>query len=157
MERCGPDVLARGHSHTAMQGFPHLQALWGDTILPPPPPHPFFCVPFWPPWAGPVVDIQQAEARRLTELRRQGLPLPAHEYGEDSSPDSSLYWPPPIKQLHYEASQEESDLKYSFRLRYPFHPVLHPERAAETPAFLRARRHLHVQLGMLLTEVCRIL
>ncbi|KAJ7794010.1 hypothetical protein B0H14DRAFT_3497460 [Mycena olivaceomarginata] len=53
------------------RGFPDLLALWGDTPLPLPPPHPYFCTPTWPPWAGPVVDAANERAALFTDAQAE--------------------------------------------------------------------------------------
>ncbi|KAJ7050146.1 hypothetical protein C8F01DRAFT_1264414 [Mycena amicta] len=131
-------------------GFPHLLALWGDSPVPPSlhsPSRPLFGTPSCSPWAGPVVDVAAAEARYIDQLVWEGRPLPAHEFSEDNSPRSSWWWPASIVSLHREASDEESYLKYKFRLQFPFRPMIHPGRANQSAEFLRQRRLLHGQLA----------
>ncbi|KAJ7302605.1 hypothetical protein DFH08DRAFT_826486 [Mycena albidolilacea] len=136
----------RGNAPLPRQyGFPHLFALWGGNP-PPPPPHPLFATPTWVPWARPVFDAAAAEGEHMNELLREGRALPAHEYSEDSSPQSLWWWPASIKSLHGEASDEELYLKYIFRLRFPFRPVIHPGRTTQSAKFVHAQTLLHAQL-----------
>ncbi|KAK7050156.1 hypothetical protein R3P38DRAFT_3173222 [Favolaschia claudopus] len=86
--------------------------------------------PWGPPWAGPRVDAAMAEQHILEELQDQGLPLPAS-----------------IEDLYEQSYEEGYYYKYLFRRRYPFLPHSHPDRAAETADFQRARRMLFGSLA----------
>jgi hypothetical protein len=79
---------------------------------------------------------------------REGVLLPAQEYSEDYTPDWSSWWPPSIMRLHRDASTEEAQVKYCFRLLFPFNP-LHADRAAQTPKFRHENMLLNARLGLL--------
>ncbi|KAF8121729.1 hypothetical protein K438DRAFT_2004886 [Mycena galopus ATCC 62051] len=127
-----------------MLGFPGLRELWGDEPLPPPPPgpHPFGTVPYWPPWAGPPVDAALARGRVMKERAYKGLSLPAHRFSEFSSPPTSPWWSPEILRLRHEAEDEEREIKHSFALRHrPRYRVL------ADPEFRADRDLLHALLA----------
>jgi hypothetical protein len=96
-------------------GFPHLRALWGNTVPFPLPVDPrYFGPPRGLPWVGPVIDAMFAGSSRDQQLIRAGKPLPAHKYSESLSPYASHWWPDSIRCLHRQASQEEQKLKDRF-------------------------------------------
>ncbi|KAJ7817254.1 hypothetical protein B0H14DRAFT_3474732 [Mycena olivaceomarginata] len=73
-------------------GFPHLRALWGDAVpFPLPVDRTYFGPPRGPPWVGPIIDAVFADSIHEQNLMRQGKPLPAREYSEDTSPYAS-HW-----------------------------------------------------------------
>ncbi|KAK7017233.1 hypothetical protein R3P38DRAFT_3201623 [Favolaschia claudopus] len=101
--------------------------------------------PLGPPWAGPPVDAAMPLWAHLSELREQGLPLPAYVHDSElvsKGPPKSQWWPSSIVKLYDESHDERYYYKYIFRRRYPFLPRPHPDRAAETADFQRKQRLL---------------
>ncbi|KAJ7811187.1 hypothetical protein B0H13DRAFT_1926880 [Mycena leptocephala] len=124
-------------------GFPGLRALHPD--CPPPPPNcPLMGLPNYPPWASPTLDATNAEAMALHRRLHNGLPPPAHEYSEESSPMPAFSWSPVVKQLQADASYEESRIKLNFFGRYP---AFHPDRLVQSSRFIDDTRFLHGQLA----------
>ncbi|KAJ7806525.1 hypothetical protein B0H14DRAFT_2610373 [Mycena olivaceomarginata] len=131
-----------------MQGFPHLRAHWGNAL----PSHPrvdrtYFGPPRGPPWVGPIIDVMFKKDVSKQKLMREGKPLPAREYCEDTSPYAPHWWPESVKILHREASREEDRLKSDFRRIFPCQPVVHPDCAAQSDNFRRASRLLNTKLA----------
>ncbi|KAJ6488779.1 hypothetical protein C8R45DRAFT_929487 [Mycena sanguinolenta] len=118
-------------------GFPFLRAIWGDNF---PEPLPNRIKDFGPPqgapWYGPAIDAFEADCDRY-QL----------QYCEIYSPDFSHWWPDSIKHLHRQASREEQQLKDHLARLFPYHPDVHPERAARAPKFLAANIRLNAQLA----------
>ncbi|KAJ7809285.1 hypothetical protein B0H14DRAFT_2608179 [Mycena olivaceomarginata] len=130
-----------------MQGFPHLRAHWGNAL----PSHSrvdrtYFGPPRGPPWVGPIIDVMFEEDVSKQKLMREGKPLPAREYSEDTSPYAPHWWPESVKILHREASPEEDRLKSDFRRIFLCQPVVHPDRAAQSDNFRHASRLLNTKL-----------
>ncbi|KAJ7699838.1 hypothetical protein B0H14DRAFT_3528294 [Mycena olivaceomarginata] len=98
-------------------GFPHLGALWGN-VLPFHLPVDLLRPPKRAPWVGPIVDAMFEDVREQ-KLMREGKPLPARAYSEDTSPYTSHWWPESVKILHWEALREEDCLKNDFRHLFP--------------------------------------
>jgi hypothetical protein len=130
--------------HMPHRGFPHLLALWGDTPLPPPPPHPYLCTPSSPPWVGPVVDATNERGAQIAQWKREGRSLPAHIYSKDSPPPDSPWWSAPIQRLFGEAKADERRVRLTFVFTYH---VLHPDRKSRPPAFLHQHSLLLARLG----------
>ncbi|KAJ7804611.1 hypothetical protein B0H13DRAFT_1930685 [Mycena leptocephala] len=124
-------------------GFPGLRALHPD-CPPPPPNRPLMGLPNYPPWASPILDAANAEAMALHQRLHNGLPPPAHEYSEESSPMPAFSWSPVVKRLQADASYEESRIKLNFFGRYP---AFHPDRLVQSSRFIDDTRFLHGQLA----------
>ncbi|KAJ7747608.1 hypothetical protein B0H14DRAFT_2636748 [Mycena olivaceomarginata] len=97
------------------------------------------------PWVGPIVDAMFEDVREQ-KLMREGKPLPARAYSEDTSPYTSHWWPESVKILHWEALREEDCLKNDFRHLFPCQSVVHPDRTAQSDNFCRASRLLNTKL-----------
>jgi hypothetical protein len=83
------------------------------------------------------------------KLMREGKPLPARAYSEDTLPYTSHWWPESVKILHREALREEDCLKNDFRRLFPCQSIVHPDRAAQSDNFRCASRLLNTKLGNL--------
>ncbi|KAF8182180.1 hypothetical protein K438DRAFT_1956292 [Mycena galopus ATCC 62051] len=123
-----------------MLGFSALRELCGDELLPPPlpGPRPYYALPTWPPWTGPVVDAHRTHVQLVVQRMREGKCPPAHTFSEFSSPPTSEWWPAAIQDLHQQADTEARNIKYSFGAKHPEHfRILH------SPDFVKDRARLH--------------
>ncbi|KAJ6475389.1 hypothetical protein C8R45DRAFT_935017 [Mycena sanguinolenta] len=137
-------------------GFPGLRALWGDAFpsLLPTRAGSYWGPPTGPPFVGPIVDTMSAAFVETIERAKAGKPPFAHNYCEIESPNTiSAWWPQAITLLYREASKEEQAIKGCFARMFPYHPVVHPDRANRTPKFLFANARLNAVLDSFLPEM----
>ncbi|KAJ7832282.1 hypothetical protein B0H13DRAFT_2371031 [Mycena leptocephala] len=142
MSQKGDPPLVTDVTTSMQKGFVGLRALHGDLYELPV--QFYFGLYTGSLWSGPAVAAMIEESAAQRQKLRDGLPLPAHDYSELTTPIWSCWWSPAIRQLHRDASMEESLIKLDFFRRYP---ALHPHRLAESPDFLRDNIILQARLA----------